>query len=341
MLVARLARSPGWVFFGLAVMVLTVSWAIATSSALLGNPRILSIAVVLDVAVTIPAAYWFLVVRSQHAHVRAMIPIVALCIIVTSAIIPAGQARVLALARHLFAPAEIGLLVYIAYKVRDVLGSRDCSNPRDPVEAATADLQRALGNAFAARLIASEFAMLYYAVGPWGRCPRVPEHAVPFAGVRSVAVLAVLAPIVVIEAGGMHVLVSMWNVAAAWILTALNGYTMLWVLGDYRAMAMRPTFVTHDEVLIRVGLRFSLRASLGQIVETRLTDWRNERRSLSGHLNLASPDSPNILIVFREPITAQRAFGVQTRVRSVALRVQDAEGMMRALSSHQAENMAT
>jgi hypothetical protein len=340
MLVARLSQHPRWVFFGTAVTVLTVSWAVAASSIFLMNPRVLSIAVTLDVAVMIPAAYWFLVVRCRHAHLLTMIPIIGLCILAVAAIVPSGHAGILVLAQHLIAPAEIGLLVYIAYKLRAVLLWRDGSLSNDPVEAATAALQRALGNAFAARLIASEFAMLYYAVGCWGRPPS-PDGAFAFAPTRSVGLLAVLVPIVVLETVGVHMLVSMWSMTAAWILTALSAYTMLWVFGDYRAMAKRPSFVKRDEVVIRVGLRCSLRARLAQIELVRTAGWRDEGRSRRGHLNMASPDSPNILVIFREPITVQRIFGMQTTVRTIALRVQDPDGMMRALSYRKAENILT
>jgi len=332
MLIARLSGSPGWVFLGLAAAMVTACWAIAASSVFVANPGVLSVAVALDVTVIIPAAYWFLVVRCHHAHFRTMIPVVGLCILATSAIVPALHAGVLAWARHLIIPAEIGLLVYIALKVRAVLASRDGSNWQDPVEAATAALQRALGNAFAARLIASEFAMLYYAVGWWGR-PHVPQGAIAFAPRRSVAALAVFIPIVVIETVGMHLLVSMWSMTAAWILTALSAYTMLWVIGDYRAMAMRPSFASGDEIVIRIGLRCSLHGRLSQIEWVRSADWRDEARFQRGHLNMASPDSPNILVVFREPMTAQRFFGMQKVVRSVALRVQDPDDMMRALEA--------
>ncbi|MEX2219062.1 MAG: hypothetical protein WD749_09920 [Phycisphaerales bacterium] len=336
MLVSRLPRSPGWVFLTLAAAVLMASWAIAASSAFQTSPGTLSIAVALDVALIIPAAYWALVVRHRLGHARTLIPIVALCILAASAIVPAGHAGVLAWARYLIIPAEVGLLAYLVYKVRAVLALGCASRAGDPIEAASAALQDALGSPFAARLIASEFAVFYYALASWGRRPQVPEGASGFAPARAATVIAVLVPIVALETVGMHMLVSRWSVLAAWILTALSAYTMLWVLGDYRAMAMRPTLVTREEVVIRVGLRCSLRAPLALIERVQSTDWRDQGRCVPGHLNMASPDSPNILVAFREPITAQRFFGVTTTVQSVGLRVQDADGMLRALHAHMA-----
>lgn len=334
--VSRLARSPGLVFLTLAAAVLTASWAIASSPAFLASPDVLSAAVALDVVLVIPAAYWALVVRRRLGHARTLIPIIALCILAASAIVPAGHAGVLARARHLIIPAEIGLLAYIVYKVRRVLATGRASRADDPVETASAVLQDALGAPFAARLIASEFAVFYYALASRRRRPHVPEGASGFVMARPATVLAVLLPIVALETVGMHVLISRWSTLAAWILTALSAYAVLWVLGDYRAMAMRPTLVTRDEIVIRVGLRCSLRAPLALIERVQRTDWRDPERSLRGHLNMASPDSPNILVVFREPLTAQRFFGLTTTVQSVGIRLQDADGLFQALRPHMA-----
>jgi hypothetical protein len=341
MLAFRLPRSPGWVFLTLAAAVLTTSWAIAASSVFLTSPRVLSTAVALDVLLIIPVAYWALVVRRRLGHARTLIPIVALCILAASAIVPARHAGVLAWARYLITPVEVGLLAYIVYKVRAMLASGCASRAGDPVEAASAALQDALGSLFAARLIASEFAVSYYALASWGRRPHVPEGASGFAPARAATVIAVLVPIVALETMGMHMLISRWSVLAAWILTALSAYTMLWVFADYRAMAMRPTLVTRDEIVIRVGLRCSLRAPLTLVEHAQSTSWRDRGRSLPGHLNMASPDSPNILVAFREPITAQRIFGVTTTIKSVGLRVQDADGMLRALRAHMANIAAS
>ncbi|MFM9996934.1 MAG: hypothetical protein ACKVU4_14175 [Phycisphaerales bacterium] len=331
MLARRLFQSSGWLFLAFAAALLAACWAITASSVFSSSPSVLGAAVTLDMLFVVPLAYWALVVRPGLAPARTLIPIAALSILAASALVPGPPTGVLAWARYLIAPAEIGLLLYIVWTVRRVLAERGASSVSDPVEVATAALERALGNSFAAGLIASEFAVFYYALASWGRRGHVPPGASGFPPARAATVLAVLAPIVVIETVGVHLLVSRWSVGAAWILTALSAYTVLWVFGDFRAMVLRPTLVTGDEVVVRVGLRCSLRAPLGLIERAASANWRDGERSAPGHLNMAAPDHPNILIEFRAPVTAQRIFGVRTSVRSVGLRLQDPDGILRAI----------
>jgi hypothetical protein len=340
MLARRLFQSSGWVFLAFAASVLAACWAITASTAIRLSPVALSAAVTMDLLFAVPLAYWTLVVRPRLAPARTLLPIAALSILAASALVPGPATGVLAWARYLIAPAEIGLLVYIVWTVRRVLAERGASGSADPVEAATAALERALGNSFAAGLIASEFAVFYYALASWGRRGHMPPDASAFPPARAATVLAVLVPIVVIETVGVHLLVSRWSVGAAWILTALSAYTVLWVFGDFRAMALRPTLVTADEVVVRVGLRCSLRVPLALIERAAAANWRDDDRAVRGHLNMAAPDPPNILIAFREPLTARRIFGVRTSVRSVGLRLQDPDGFLRLIQARTANVVA-
>lgn len=327
------ARSPGFVFLVVATAVLAASWLIATSTAFLVHPTVLGSAIALDIAVVIPAAYWATIVRRRLASARTLIPVIALSILAASALLPTTSTGVLVWARYLLSPAEIGLAAYVVWKVRAVRLLRGASSTDDPLTSIYAATYEIVGNAFAARLIASELAMLFYAVASWRHRPGTPAGVLAFAPARAAILLIVLIPMVVLETVGVHLLLSQWSATAAWVLTGLSGYTVLWLVGDYRALVMRPTLVTGDELVIRIGLRCSLRVPLPLIERAQASDWRGSARSVPGHLNMASPDTPNVLIVLRQPLPAQRLFGLTTIARSVAFRVQDPDALLKALRS--------
>jgi hypothetical protein len=52
-----------------------------------------------------------------------------------------------------------------------------------------------------------------------------------------------------------------WSTLAAWIFTMGNVYGALWLIADYRPTVLRPILVSDDGVLIRAGLRGSVRVS--------------------------------------------------------------------------------
>lgn len=330
MLAARMSRTH-WLFFVVfAAAVLGAVWAIGASRYFLAHPGVLGPAIAGDLVVVVPAVYWWVVVRRRLAPARTAIPVVALGLLAATAVMPAGHTGVLTWARYLWSPAEIGLLAYVAWKVRAILRSRSATSTDDPVEAAAGALEAALGSAFAARLIATEFAVLYYALSPARRPAHVPEGAVGFAPARAGVVLVVLLPVVALETALVHAMVSRWSVGAAWVLTGLSAYTVLWLMGDYRAMRRRPILVTEEGVIVRVGLRCRIRASHAQIERVAGAGWRDDEAAV-GRLNMASPDSPNVVISFREPVVARRFFGIETAVRSVGVRVVDGEGLIGAV----------
>ena len=337
MLARRQFQSSGWVFLAFAAAVLATCWAITASTAFRLSPAVLAAAITFDLLFVLPLAYWMLVVRPGVAPARTLVPIAALSILGATALVPGPPTRVLAVARYLIAPAEIGLLLYIVWTIRKVLAERGASGMADPVEAATAALERALGNSFAAGLIASEFAVFDYALASWGRRGHVPRGASGFPPARAATVLTVVVAIVLIETVGVHLLVSRWSVGAAWVLTALSAYSVLWVIGDFRAMELRPTLIMGDDVVFRVGLRCSMRVPLRMIEWAGPVNWRDGVLAAPGHLNMAAPEQPNIRIEFREPVIARRIFGVRTSVRSVGLRLEDPDGFLRLVQSRMAD----
>ncbi len=311
--------SWGW-FLGLAGAVLATSWVAASTAAFAREPNVMGLAVAIDMCVLVPGMYWWLVVRRGGAPRRTMIPITALSIVVAGSIVPGGG--VLSWARLLVAPAELALLAYVVWKAQGVLRAGRARAGEDLVDAMEAAFGRALGMAGVARFLASEFGAMYY--GVFARRASVVEGEA-FAVKRSGRVLAVLGPLVAFETVLVHVLVMRWSAGAAWALTGLSVYSMLWVLGDHRAMGLRPTVARGDGLDIRVGLRARVRVGWEQIARVERVDWREGARVVQGRLNAAAPGMPNVVVTFTAPVRARRWLGMEKVVESVGLEMEEAE----------------
>lgn len=326
-------RSPWVLFAALASGVLLASASITSTSLFSLNPAVLGAAISGDVILLIPALYAWVVVRRGAAPLRTVIPVAALSMLAATAILPASSAGVVSWARYALLPAEVGLMVYVVWKVRRVISNRRRGDGGDVVEAAEAAIGRALGVPRVAPLIATEFAAFYYALVSWRHQAHVPPGALGFHVARAGVVLAVLAPVLLVETVAVHLLVSRWSDAAAWVLTALSVYTLVWVIGDFRALILRPILLTRDELVVRVGLRCTIRAPYSRIEHIQLASWRDTPPASARTLNMAAPGTPNVVITFREPVTAQRAFGVRMHTTGIGLDVQDPSGLLEGVRS--------
>lgn len=339
MLTLRWNLSP-WLIFAIAALAVVVSSMIVSRSrGFAAAPDVLTPAVVADLVVVIPAVYWIAVVRTGRAGTRTLIPVCVLGIVAASEILPRGQAGLLTWVRYLIAPAELALISYVVVRARAYLRAPPARGDTDTPERAAEALCHALGDTALARFMAAEFAAVYFGLGLGGRTARVPAGAAAFPGASPGLLLAVLVPLAMLETVLVHVLVSMWSAPAAWILTGLSAYTVLWVLGDARALKLRPTISSPQGLVLRAGLRCDIRAGWIDISSARVLTWRDAPVMRPGLLNIAAPGSPNVLVSFRRPLPAHRLFGIRSHVETVALRVGDAAGLVRSINERVAQSM--
>ncbi len=137
-------------------------------------------------------------------------------------------------------------------------------------------------------------------------------------------VLAGLIVLIVAESIGMHFFLRMWKPLAAWAWTALDLWAIVWLLGDYQAMRLRPTTIDATALHLRVGLRWNAivpLTNIASITEVRETsEWK--RRDV---LRVAILDEPRWLIALREPIEVHGLIGMRKTVRAIAMLPDDDE----------------
>ena len=108
-----------------------------------------------------------------------------------------------------------------------------------------------------AGVLATELALVAYAIGGWVRRPAPDHTARSFTCLRAwTPLLAGLLVLLGVEIVGVHLLVSLASPTIAWVLTALSLYGVLWLVGDAQAARHRPILV--DRLLVRVGLRWTV-----------------------------------------------------------------------------------
>lgn len=312
-------------FLGIAALVLAVEAAVSARISTSAMPRVLAAAVALDLAVFLPALYWFGFARHKGWPWVTTLPVFVLGLVAATGLLPAEQRSVLRPLELLAIPAELGLVGYVVWKVRAGFKARKAAadaGTDDLLDALRIGFRKALEVRLPAEALASEVALFGYALG-FGKRP-TRDDAREFTVHKEVgygAVLFALGMAMVAELAAVHVLLMRWSPLAAWIHVGLSLYGMLWLVGDFRALSARPVRWTGDGLELRVGLRWSLEIPQDEIRS--LTRRRPADPLPEGpdHLTARVLGDPNFLLELHHPVEARGLYGLRKRVRTVAFRV--------------------
>ena len=304
-----IAVRPKLQFAVVVAFVLAAESAVLASRSFQLHPVPLRPAVIFDLCTVLPFAYWLLVVRRGLARPRTVARVAVVAIALCAAIF-GREVRLLAV------PLELALIWLAFTSVRRALRARTAS---DPATALRLGLVDALGDNAAARAVAAEFSVLWYALFSWGRPP--PAGFTTYKRAGWIAIYLALGISVLAEGIPLHfVLPRGWSIASA----ALHLYTVLWMAGDLRALVLRPITIVDGVLRLRIGLRWEADIPLGEIASADLSQ-RAEGRKL-GVLG-----SPNLILRLRRPAELHGLFGIRRTAQTLSLQVDDPAGLKQAL----------
>jgi hypothetical protein len=286
------AARPWLQFLLVAAAVVAAETMVLASRAYIGHPEAMSFAVAFDICLGLPFAWWLLVVRRGAAPMRTMLR-AAVVSIGLCAFLLQRDLRLLAV------PFELGAILLVILALR-----RGRAAEQGPV----------------LRAIASELSMLWYGLFSWPRRP--PPGFTAYKRAGWVAIHSALVMCVVAEAIPLHFLLLRWGAGAAAAGAALHAYSILWLLGDLQALRLRPIQVEGGVLHLRIGLRWEAEIPLSEIAAV--------ERSGAG-LKLGVLGTPNFLLRLKNPVELRGPLGLRRRSDSLALQVDDPDGLERAL----------
>jgi hypothetical protein len=298
---------------------------VVRTQAFAAHPDVLAWAFTCDLTISLPLLWWFFAVRSGRAGAVTLIPIFLAGVAVAARIIPAAQHTFVDQLRFIAAPLDLVTIALVARRVARIRRIDAGADPDDRIERACAEL---FGGGHAARAVAFEIATIYYAFFGWRKpAPRgFTVHQRSGWG----TIVGVFVFLIAIESVGAHLLVQLWSVKAAWIVTALDVYGALWLLGDYQALRLRPTRIEGDALVLSYGLRWRASIPLDAIasVETVRGEAEWKRKDV---LKIAILDEPRLLIRFKTPQTAHGLAGLTRTIEAVAILADDDAGFADAM----------
>lgn len=143
-----------------------------------------------------------------------------------------------------------------------------------------------------------------------------------------------------VELGAVHSLIA-FKWPGAWaahaVLAALTGYTLVWLVGDRRAMRNTGHRLEGANLILELGARFQAEVPLDQVEKVvRLHGEADLRRvqPRKGQNPRATPfDTPNVHLCFRAPVTARTYFGLRRSVQHLDLYVDEPDAFAAAVSA--------
>lgn len=337
MLALRRPRSPRAGFAFLAAAVYATALGIAMSPLLGEAPRLVAGAVTFDLLVTVPLLYWLLVVRRTRVPPLTVIPLIALGAAAAYLVLPERHHAWLALA-GIVAPAiaeTIVLGLAVVRTRRMIRRMREAPRTADPFDAFRDALQETVGSRIVAHAIASEIALVWYALLSWRARPRVGAGELAFTNDRRTGAAGVmfgLAVAAMVEIPVTHVLVAQESETTAWVLTIASGYTLLWLLGFARALRLHPVTIGDDAMCLRVGLLWDVTIPYAAIASVDDAPRPPMDRDAPGYLHAAFVGTPQTVLVLAQPVDGHGIYGTRKRgVRRIGVYVDEPAAFRQAL----------
>ncbi|HKP76120.1 MAG TPA: hypothetical protein VJT67_11300 [Longimicrobiaceae bacterium] len=331
----RAATVPIAGFGMIALGIYATLFTLAASPMFTRAPEMGTFGITFDLLVTVPAAFWLVVMRPLRLPWYAILPVVIASGYAGALVLPPEHRGLLHAARFLIAPAEVWLVGFGAVRAWRLL--RSGTHPRrDVPEAMRAALGEIVRYPAVAEAVAAEVALFWFALLSWRAKPALAPGEVAFTQHRKSGLggmIGALSFACAVEAVGVHLFTaSQWGPRVAWVLTILSVYGVIWLVGIGRSVVLRPTTVAPDGLRVRMGMLHEALVPFDAIARVTPVPAAPAHRRAPGYLHAALFAAPRLLIELERPVDARGLYGTRKRnLTRIGLLVDDPAALTEAL----------
>ena len=311
-------------FLPIAIVAVGICYIVINSASYHTNTNLFSLAVTFDLVIFVPFVY-YLFIRKTNVHKITIIPVVFISFAVASFILPAQGHTYIKLAEFLVAPLELFTIGFLVYKVR--LASKEykllSGNRNDFVINLKETLYKFVGNNRGADYLATEMSIFYYGIGGWNKTIEAgSEKAFSYHKRSGYGIIAgVFFFMMIIETTALHLLITRWSTAAAWVLTILSIYGILFLIADYNAAKKRPILVDDGHLYIRIAFRWHVVIPFENIKSISVGTEKNKEDK--SYFRMVMAGSENIIIELFETQQAKGIYGITKNFSRLGLSIDD------------------
>ena len=259
-------------------------------------------------------------------------PVFILMLFVVRFILPSSQQPYLGFIEFLIPAIELSLAVFALFKLRGIIGDVRSARRESHyfIDAVRTGMRKSLNNEFAIALVATEVSMFYFFFAGWFTRFRTSHPDVSaFSYHRKSSFPFLLWPLValvVVESALLHLVVGIWTQTGAWILTSINVYTLLWMVGHFQAARLQPVIVDDRYIHLRTGLVWRGQTPLSQIAEIRKPTQADSKAP--GFVNVSLLGDPDLIVVLKEADKLESLFARKKEVEIIGVNLDDPEAFL-------------
>ena len=319
---------------GLPLLIIGLMIGLVYSPAFSLQPEALSFGITVDLLVTLPLVY-FLLIRKQRIPKLTVVSIFVVGMVIAGIILPTEQQWYLNLAKTWVLPLiELSVLSFVVIKVRQIMkcyrGQRGTTT--DFYTAVKQATTATVPHPFAS-VLATEIALLYYGFFRWKKRTLAPHEFSYHKNSGSIAILATVLLLVVVETLVVHLLLARWSSVAAWIFSGISGYTAMQIFGVMRSLSQRPIALESDTLIVRYGFLSEAAIPLDNIATVEQT---TQPIASHQHTRVLSPlgdlEPHNVLIRLHTAQLLHVMYGAKRTFTTLALHVDEAERLVEKLN---------
>lgn len=290
--------------------------------------EITSLAILADLLITAPLAYWF-VIRKTSISKTTILRVFMVGMLVAGLLLSKTNSPVFGFIKTWISPLiEATLISFIVWKCYQAKKSsrKEELFSFDFLAHCRTILKTVLGNEKAATIMAAEFSIFYYT---FAKKEKHPVGITEFTSHKRSGIILILSTFLclfVIETTGMHFVFLLWNKTAAWILTALSCYSCLQLFAHTRALKIRTTFISDQHLFIRNGiLGAEAMIAINNIKSVAMISVAERGKDILPMGLFSKLEKNNVIIHLKEPVTVIKAFGTRKEGKSLSLSIDNCE----------------
>ena len=322
----RFLPSP-LLFLAIAAALLAVEAWIVNRADFPSQPGVVSLAVTLDIVLGLPLLFYLLLARYKRLPLITLAPVFVVSLMIAGHLLPPGHHTYLSWIELAVPLVELTVLAVVSLKLRQVVGHYRrlrLANAYFP-ETLEASLRAALPTfpPLVASVAAAEASLVSFGLAGWlRRAPRATAELPRFSYHRHgnyAVILGFLTFMVLLETTVAHLLLARWSTTAAWVLTALSIYTLIWLFGDYQAGRLQPILLSDTHLHLRTGMRWRVDVPWQQVAALGKISQVNKKAP--DYLNLAALGEPQLALRLSEPVAVHGLLGRIRFARVIGLSV--------------------
>ena len=296
------------------------------------QPEALSLGIIVDLILTIPLVYFFLI-RKKNIPNTTIIPFVMAGVVLASWLIPSPHPFYLDRINTWAIPLLEGMVLLIVIRKVRTASQHYRAQAAEIPDVFTA-LKEAAKSVVPGRLsilLATELAVLYYGFFSWKKRILVKHEFSYHQNSGATALFVTLIFLVLVEASVLHLLLQQWSNTVTWILSAISLYSALQLFGMVRSLGQRPIAIEEGALILRYGMLSEAIIPLENITKVeRIRTFAVPTPTLSP---LGEWEELNVVIHLKETATLHQLYGFKKTFDSLAFHVDEPDVLVVALSS--------